>query len=106
MAKKKQTRHKSGLKAHRQSIKRNLRNRDIKKGVRAALRAVVDAAKAKDVAQLSALTAKASQALDKAAKGGTIHWKAAARKKSRLAAQTARLTASAAAPAAPASVAA
>ena len=87
MAKKKITRHKSGLKAHRQSIKRAILNRSIKKGVRRAVRAVIDAAKAKDVNKIAELTSKASEALDKAAKHGTIHWKAAARKKSRLAAQ-------------------
>jgi small subunit ribosomal protein S20 len=93
MAKKKQARHKSALKAHRQAIKNTLHNRQIKKGVREALRAVVDAAKAKDVKKVAELTAKASQALDRAAQHGTIHWKAAARKKSRLAAQAQRLVA-------------
>ena len=93
MAKKKQARHKSALKAHRQSIERAIHNRQIKKGVRAAIRAVMDAAKAKDVTKVAALTAKASEALDKAAKRGTIHWKAAARKKSRLAAQAQKLIA-------------
>jgi ribosomal protein S20 len=34
--------------------------------------------------------------LDKAAKSGTLHWKAAARKKSRLAAQAAKLVGAAA----------
>ena len=36
-----------------------------------------------------------TKALDKAAKHGTIHWKAAARKKSRLAAEAKRLAAAA-----------
>jgi small subunit ribosomal protein S20 len=97
MAKKKQTRHKSALKAHRQSVTRNLRNRAIKRGVRAAIRAVVDAAKAKDVKKVAEFTAQAAAALDKAAKNGTIHWKAAARKKSRLAAQAKKLASGAAA---------
>ena len=97
MAKKKQARHKSALKAHRQSITRAIHNREIKKSVRVAIRAVMDAAKAKDVNKLSELTAKASAVLDKAAKTGTIHWKAAARKKSRLAAQVQRVSAPAAA---------
>ena len=96
MAKKKQTRHKSALKAHRQSIKRAINNRGIKKGIRAAVRAVIDAAKAKDVKQVAEFTAKASSALDKAAKSGTIHWKAAARKKSRLALASQKLLAGAA----------
>ena len=91
MAKKKQTRHKSGLKAHRQSVKHAIHNREIKRAVRLAVRAVMDAAKAKDIKNLSELTAKAASVLDKAAKVGTIHWKSAARKKSRLAAQVSRL---------------
>ena len=95
MAKKKQARHKSALKAHRQALRHAIANRAIKKSVRIAVRAVMDAAKAKDVKNLGALTAKASAVLDKAAKTGTIHWKAAARKKSRLAIQAAKLTASA-----------
>lgn len=93
MAKKKQTRHKSGLKAHRQSIKHAILNRQIKKGVRLAVRAVIEAAKAKDVKKVSELTSQAAAALDKAAKHGTIHWKAAARRKSRLAAEAKRLAA-------------
>ena len=93
MAKKKQTRHKSALKAHRQSLRHAILNRQAKKDVRLALRAVVDAAKAKDVKKVAELTAKASAALDKAAKRGTIHWKAAARKKSRLAIAARKLVA-------------
>jgi len=100
MAKKKQTRHKSALKAHRQSVRHAILNRQTKKDVRLALRAVIDAAKAKDVKKVAELTAKASESLDKAAKRGTIHWKAAARKKSRLAAQAHKLVAASAAPAA------
>jgi small subunit ribosomal protein S20 len=85
MAKKKQARHKSALKAQRQSVKRWIHNREIKRSVRAAIKAVMEAAKAKDVKKVAELTAKAASVLDKAAKNGTIHWKAAARKKSRLA---------------------
>ena len=95
MAKKKQMRHKSGLKAHRQSLKHAIHNAGIKKSVRLAVRAVMDAAKSKDIAGLLDLTGKAAAALDKAAKSGTIHWKTAARKKSRLAASVSRLTAAA-----------
>ena len=95
MAKKKQTRHKSALKAHRQAATHALQNHRIKKGVRAAVRAVIDAAKAKDVKSVGELTAKAAAALDKAAKSGAMHWKAAARKKSRLALQANKLAAAA-----------
>ena len=78
-------RHRSGLKAHRQSVKRNLRNRSTKKDIRQAVRALTDGVSAKDSGKLNDLLAKASSALDKASKSGAIHWKAAARKKSRLA---------------------
>ncbi len=93
MAKKKQTRHKSALKAHRQAVKHTLHNRAIKKDVRVAVRAVMDAAKAKDVKKVAESIAKASAVLDKAAKRGTIHWKAAARTKSRLAIAARKLVA-------------
>ncbi len=85
MAKPKQKRHRSALKAYRQSVKRNLRNRDIKKKIRLATRAVVDAATAKDAAKVADLSPAAMSAIDKAAKSGTIHWKTAARRKARLA---------------------
>jgi small subunit ribosomal protein S20 len=93
MAKKKATRHKSALKAQRQAVKHTLHNRRIKKDVRSAVRDVIDAAKAKDVKKIAELTAKAASTLDKAAKLGTIHWKAAARKKSRLAIAARKLVA-------------
>ena len=96
MAKKKQTRHKSALKAQRQAVRHTLLNRAIKKDVRQAVRAVIDAAKAKDVTKIDELAAKASSTLDKAAKRGTIHWKAAARKKSRLALAARKLAVAAA----------
>ena len=82
---KKSARHASALKAHRQSDKHNLRNREIKKGIRLAARAVAEAAAAKDTAKLGELMGSAASAIDKAARGGAIHWKTAARKKSRLA---------------------
>lgn len=85
MAKKKQARHASALKAHRQSERRNERNRSRRKLVREASRAVLAAATAKDQTKADKLLAEAMSAIDKAAKAGTIHWKAAARKKARLA---------------------
>jgi small subunit ribosomal protein S20 len=86
---KKSARHANAMKAYRQSVKRNLRNRDIKKGIRLAVRAVSDAANAKDTAKLAELMGTAASAIDKAAQSGTIHWKTAARKKSRLAKRSA-----------------
>ena len=78
MAKLKTGRHTSALKAQRQSEKRNSANTGLKKAVRLASKEV---AKLKTAESVS----KASSALDKAAKKGVIHWKAAGRKKSRLA---------------------
>ncbi len=78
MAKLKTGRHTSALKAQRQSVKRNSANTGLKKVVRLAAKEVAKTKTAESVA-------KASSALDKAAKKGVIHWKAAARKKSRLA---------------------
>lgn len=85
MAKQRQKRHASALKAHRQSVKRNLRNREIKKGIRLATRAVMDAVSAKDSGKITGLLGASASAFDKAAQRGTIHWKTAARRKSRLA---------------------
>ena len=96
-AKKKPARHRSGVKAYRQSVKRNARNRAMKKALRDAARAAGDAAAAKDT-KAGTLLAKASSVMDRAAAHGTIHWKAAARKKSRLAK---RVAAQLSAPAAP-----
>jgi small subunit ribosomal protein S20 len=90
---KKSTRHASALKAHRQSLRHQILNRAAKKRVRLAMRAVTDAASAKDATKLTELMAAASAALDKAAKSGTLHWKTAARKKSRLAKRAAQMTA-------------
>ncbi len=96
MAKTKQGRHTSALKAHRQSVKRNLRNRTIKKGVRLASRAALDAAGAKNTAKTAELLSAASAAIDKAAKHGVLHRNAAARSKSRLVKRTVALLAPAA----------
>jgi small subunit ribosomal protein S20 len=82
---KKSQRHASAIKAHRQSLRHNERNRMAKKSIRLAMRAVTDAASAKDTTKLGELMSAASAALDKAAKTGALHWKTAARKKSRLA---------------------
>ncbi|MDR0953071.1 MAG: 30S ribosomal protein S20 [Elusimicrobiota bacterium] len=78
MAKLKTGRHTSALKAQRQAEKRTSMNTGLKKTARLAAK---DVAKTKTAESLS----KASSALDKAAKKGVLHWKAAGRKKSRLA---------------------
>src|SRR5438105_10983444 len=85
MAKLKTGRHTSAQKAHRQSEKRMLANRTVKKNIRLLAKELAAAASRKDQKAVDELTRKVSQAWDKAAKVGVVHWKAAARKKSRLA---------------------
>lgn len=97
---KKAKRHASALKADRQSERRSSRNRLSKKSVRLAVRAVMDAIAKKDAGKIPELLAAASSALGKAAQRRTMHWKTAARKKSRLAARVARMAAAAPASAA------
>ncbi|MBI5884141.1 MAG: 30S ribosomal protein S20 [Elusimicrobia bacterium] len=95
---KKSQRHRSAIKAFRQSVKRNLRNRTMKKSIRLAAKATVEAAQTKDPKNKEALS-KAYSLIDKAARTGAIHWKAAARKKGRLAHRLAKeLSATAPAP--------
>ncbi|MFA6318621.1 MAG: 30S ribosomal protein S20 [Elusimicrobiota bacterium] len=99
---KKSQRHKSAIKAHRQSDKHNLRNRAMKKAIRLAAKATVEAGQSKDPKNTESLS-KAYSLIDRAARTGAIHWKAAARKKARLAHRLAKeLAAVAPAPKTPA----
>jgi small subunit ribosomal protein S20 len=93
-------RHRSALKAHRESLRRYAHNRAAKKNIRLSIRAAVKAAATKDGAKMGESAAQTTSLIDKAARRGLIHWKAAARKKSRL---MRRLAAQMRAPAAPAS---
>ena len=83
MAKLKTGRHTSGLKAHRQSERRASHNRGITKQIRTAAKDLVSAVNAKDSKAVSMVSDVASK-WDKAAKKGIVHWRTAARKKSRL----------------------
>ena len=85
MAKLKTGRHTGAIKAARQAVRHMLRNRAIKKNIRALAKGFTETAAKKDVAQLQKLMPDIASSWDKAAKTGAIHWKAAARKKSRLA---------------------
>ena len=78
MAKLKTGRHPGALKAQRQAVKRTSQNKGLMKKVRVATKTVLASLKAEDLK-------KAASNIDKAAKKKTIHWKTAARKKSRLA---------------------
>jgi len=86
MAKLKTGRHTSALKAQRQSERRAQRSRSLKRKGRDASKAVVAAKSSGDKTQVQKLLSAASSSWDKAAKKGAIHWKTAARRKSRLAA--------------------
>ncbi len=83
-AKKKGKRHVAALKAARQAERRRLRNRSAKRAIRETLREALTAASGKGASDAQALLRKAAALLDKAARRGVIHWKAAARRKSRL----------------------
>lgn len=84
MAKLKTGRHTSALKAQRQAEKRTSQNKGLIKKVRVATK-TVKAAAATAAATLNEDLKKAESCIDKAAKKNVIHWKTAARKKSRLA---------------------
>lgn len=76
--------HKSALKRHRQSLKRQARNRTVKTRVKNAVKAVRVAIQAKDMAKAQEALVVANSVLDKAASKGVIHKKNAARRISRL----------------------
>lgn len=84
MAKLKTGRHTSAIKAQRQAEKRTSQNKGLTKKVRLATKAVVASVKTK-AATLKEDLKKAESCIDKAAKKSVMHWKTAARKKSRLA---------------------
>lgn len=87
MAKLKTGRHTSAIKAWRKSEKLASRNRGVKTRIHDASKEFGALVAKKDLDNAQKLLPKAYALLDKAAKTGTIHWKAAARKKSRLAAR-------------------
>lgn len=76
--------HKSALKRHRQSLKARERNKAVKTRVKNATKAVRAAVELKDSDNASKALSTAYSVIDKAAKKKVIHWRAAARKLSRL----------------------
>lgn len=76
--------HKSALKRHRQSLKRNARNTAMKTRVKNVVKAVRQAVEQKDKEQAQKALRDATSILDKAATKKTLHWRAAARRISRL----------------------
>jgi small subunit ribosomal protein S20 len=92
MAKLKTGRHTSALKAHRQSVTHAEHNLQIRSKIRTIARRVEQAVAAKDAKSANSLLEEAFSAWDKAAKTGVIHWRAASRKKSRLAGRVGALS--------------
>jgi small subunit ribosomal protein S20 len=77
--------HKSALKAHRQTIKRHQRNRQLRSRLRATLKAIRTALDKGDTGQAKASLDETVSLIDKMAGKGIIHDNAAGRYKSRLA---------------------
>ena len=76
--------HKSALKRHRQSLKRRQRNRDVRGGIRKAVKRTRLAVAEGDIEAANESLAIAISRLDRAAAKGVLHKNTAARSKSRL----------------------
>ena len=87
MAKLKTGRHTSAIKAWRKSEKLASKNRGVKTRIHDTAKEFGAFVAKKDIESAQKMLPKAYALLDKAAKKGTIHWKSAARKKSRLTAR-------------------
>ena len=77
--------HKSALKRHKQSLKRAARNRAMRSRIKNAVKEVRAAVLVKDSDRAQQAFTAAKSVIDKASTKGTVHWKNAARKVSRLA---------------------
>lgn len=77
--------HKSAIKRHKQSLKKAARNRANRTRVKNVVKAVRAAVLEKDTEKAQAAFVQATSVLDKTASKGSIHWRNAARKISRLA---------------------
>jgi small subunit ribosomal protein S20 len=78
------TRHKSAVKAHRQTLKRTDHNRELRSKLRTGLKAIRAAIDGGDSAQAKSLLNETISLIDKMAGKGVIHDNAAGRYKSRL----------------------
>ncbi|OGR99842.1 MAG: 30S ribosomal protein S20 [Elusimicrobia bacterium GWF2_62_30] len=87
MAKLKTGRHTSAIKAWRKSEKLASKNRGLKSRIHDTVKEFGTLVTKKDMENAQKMLPKSYSLLDKAAKSGTLHWKSAARKKARLAAQ-------------------
>ena len=77
--------HASAIKRHKQSVKRNARNRAARTRIKNVVKAVRTAIQNNDKAAAEAALVTATSVVSKIAGKGVIHWKNASRKVSRLA---------------------
>ena len=77
--------HASAIKRHKQSVKRNARNRAARTRIKNVVKAVRTAIQNNDKAAAEAALVTATSVVSKVANKGVIHWKNASRKVSRLA---------------------
>jgi small subunit ribosomal protein S20 len=89
------TRHKSALKAHRQTVKRTEHNRELRSKLRTGLKAIRAAIDAGDTDAAKAALSKTFSLIDKMSAKRIIHDNAAGRYKSRIVKKLAKKTASA-----------
>ncbi|MBI4370023.1 MAG: 30S ribosomal protein S20 [Elusimicrobia bacterium] len=86
MAKIKKTgRHTSAIKAARQAVRRKIRNQEKKEGIKTIFKQISALAESKDKAKAKELLKTYMSRVDKAAKAGIYHWRAAGRKKASIA---------------------
>ena len=76
--------HKSALKRARQNENRRLRNKAVKTRIKGVVKETLSSGSGDAVADAAELLNRAKSVIDKAAKKGVIHKRAAARKVSRL----------------------
>ena len=76
--------HKSAMKRHRQSLKRNARNRVLKTRIKNTLKSVRQAVEDKDQEKALAALTEATSVLDRAASKKVIHKRNASRRIARL----------------------
>ena len=91
MAQKKTTRNPSAMKRHRQSLKRRAANRSKKSTIKTISKKAVTLAQEGNTEEAAKFLRLAESLIDKAAKGSTLHKRAASRKKSRLAKSVSKL---------------
>ena len=87
------TRHKSAVKAHRQTLKRTEHNRELRSKLRSGLKSIRSAIDAGETAGVKKALNAAFSLIDKMSGKGIIHDNAAGRYKSRLAKHVAKLPA-------------